>query len=143
MLVQLLVGSLMIAAAVAIHGAMMQVLVVRLRRHAPVTLGRFTRNGDAILMIGAALWILAAVTVEVWVWALLFVALGEIPNLAEALYFALVSFTTLGYGDITLSAGWQLLGPLMAVNGLLIFGWSAAILVGLLTKLMQAKERRE
>ena len=50
------------------------------------------------------------------------------------LYFAFVNYTTLGYGDITPVREWRLIGPLTAMNGVLLFGWSAAILFEVLRK---------
>ena len=56
-------------------------------------------------------------------------ATGAVEGLEPALYFALVSFTTLGFGDITLSADWRLMSALIGANGFLIFGWSTAYMV--------------
>ena len=53
---------------------------------------------------------------------------------SDLLYFAFVNYTTLGYGDITPVREWRLIGPLTAMNGVLLFGWSAAILFEVLRK---------
>jgi hypothetical protein len=42
-------------------------------------------------------------------------------------YFAFLNYTTLGYGDVTPLAKWRLLGPMTAMNGVLMIGWSAAL----------------
>lgn len=81
-----------------------------------------------ILMI-AAVWILGIVTLGVWLWAGLFYQLGLFPTVEECVYFALVSFTTLGYGDLVLPVGWRLLGGMAAANGFLTFGLLIAMLV--------------
>lgn len=49
-------------------------------------------------------------------------------NFPEGLYFAIVTMTTLGYGDVVLPPPWRNLGPLMVVSGLLMFGCSTAFL---------------
>jgi len=36
--------------------------------------------------------------------------------------------TTLGYGDVVPVPEWQLLGPMTAMNGILLFGWSTAVI---------------
>jgi hypothetical protein len=36
--------------------------------------------------------------------------------------------TTLGYGDVLPVARWRLLGPMAAMNGVLLFGWSTAVI---------------
>ena len=48
---------------------------------------------------------------EALVWASAYVALGAIGSLEEAVYFSIMSFTTLSYGDIVLPLGWRILGP--------------------------------
>jgi len=45
-----------------------------------------------------------------------------------------VNYTTLGYGDITPVARWRLLGPMTAMNGVLLFGWSTAVIFEVLRK---------
>jgi hypothetical protein len=53
--------------------------------------------------------------------------LGAIETLETAVYFSTVTFTTLGFGDITLDEDWRLLSSFEAANGLLMFGWSTAL----------------
>ncbi|MGF1621745.1 MAG: ion channel [Rhodomicrobiaceae bacterium] len=50
-------------------------------------------------------------------------------------YFSLVSFTTLGFGDIILMKEWRILSGMMAANGLIIFGLTAAVLIDFLSRL--------
>jgi hypothetical protein len=81
---------------------------------------------DILLLALIMLLLLLGNFLQMTVWAGLFVLLGEFDSFATALYFSGVSFTTLGYGDIVLSAQWRLLGPLEAANGILMFGVSTA-----------------
>lgn len=76
----------------------------------------------------------AASFLEVLAWASTFMYLEAIQNLEEALYFSIVTFTTLGYGDITLSDTYRLLASLEAANGIIIFGWSTAITIAVVQK---------
>lgn len=73
---------------------------------------------------------------QVWVWAIAFAVSGALPNMGEAIYFSLVTYTTLGYGDVTVSDGYRTFAAIGAVTGLLNFGLSTAFLVGLLGKLL-------
>jgi hypothetical protein len=73
------------------------------------------------------LWLFLAMIIQTWVWALLYLALGALGSLEEAVYFSTVTFTTLGFGDITLDKTWRLLSSFEAANGLLMFGWSTAL----------------
>jgi len=56
------------------------------------------------------------------------------------MYFAFVNYTTLGYGDITPVASWQLLGPMTAMNGVLLFGWSTAVIFEVLRRSVWAHQ---
>ena len=71
----------------------------------------------------------AAAFLESMLWAGLYLMVGALPTMSEALYFSLVTFTTLGYGDITLHEQWRMLGAFQAANGILMFGWTTAIIV--------------
>jgi hypothetical protein len=73
-----------------------------------------------------------ATLAESAIWAKFYVFVGAIPTLEEALYFSTVTFTTLGYGDVTVGNEWRLLAALQAANGIIIFGWTTAIVVALL-----------
>lgn len=66
---------------------------------------------------------------QVAVWALLFQLLGEFASFREAYYHSAVNFATLGYGDIVMSDEHKLLGPLQAINGVLMIGVSTAALM--------------
>ena len=86
-----------------------------------------------ILMI-ASFWALAQITIGVWIWAVCFMRLEIYDSLEPALYFALISFTTLGYGDVLLPDHWRLLGGMTAVNGLLNVGLVTAIMLELMRR---------
>jgi hypothetical protein len=68
-------------------------------------------------------------TLAVWIWAIAFYALGVFITVEASVYFSLVAFTTLGFGDILLPQEWRLLGGICAANGLLMIGLLTAILV--------------
>ena len=80
------------------------------------------------------LYVLLVATVNVWLWALAFILVGAFHALEPALYFSLVAFTTVGFGDITLGVDWRLLSGLAAANGFIAFGWSAAYMVELVRR---------
>jgi hypothetical protein len=50
-----------------------------------------------------------------------------------------VNFTSLGYGDVVMSARWKLMGPLEAANGVLMFGMTSAALMAILQQLIKAQ----
>lgn len=76
---------------------------------------------------------------QVGLWGILFIALGEFSELYEAIYHSAVNFASLGYGDIIMSKNWKLLGPLEAINGVLMLGMSAAALMVILQQLIKVQ----
>jgi len=67
--------------------------------------------------------------IEAGVWALLFTKIGALPDITKAFYFSIVTYTTLGYGDVVLDESWRFLSSLEAANGIIMFGWTTAIVV--------------
>jgi hypothetical protein len=75
--------------------------------------------------------VFVAHVIEIWIWAIFYhfgASISEIPNLETALYFSTSSFTTVGFGDLVLSEDWRLLSSFEAINGMILFGWSAAFI---------------
>jgi len=73
-------------------------------------------------------------------WALAFWSIGAFEGLERALYFSMVSFTTLGFGDVTLPQNWRLLSGIIAANGLILFGLNTAFLIEILQRLFLRTE---
>lgn len=71
---------------------------------------------------------------EAGMWAVSFVLIGALPDIETAVYFSITSYTTVGYGDVVLPAPWRLLGPFEAAVGILMFGWSTAIIIAVISK---------
>jgi len=82
-----------------------------------------------VVLTMALVWTLFMMTAAVWLWAISLYALDVFVEFEASVYFALVAFTTLGFGDILLPQEWRLLGGMAAANGLLMFGLLTAILV--------------
>lgn len=68
-------------------------------------------------------------------WAVLFIQLGQFDDALTAFYHSAVNFTSLGYGDITMNERWRLLGALEAANGVLMFGLSTGTIFAVMTRL--------
>lgn len=89
------------------------------------------------VMVATATALMLAHTLEVLIWALAYRIVGAAPAGSDLLYFTFVNYTTLGYGDITPVEDWRLLGPMTAMNGILLFGWSTAVLFEVLRKTLE------
>jgi hypothetical protein len=75
-------------------------------------------------------------TIQIWALALVTLTVGALPSIAESTYFSLVTYTTFGYGDVTLAPEHRIFGAMGAVTGLLAFGLSTALLVGLFGRIL-------
>jgi len=133
MLRQLLVGAAVSICNIAIHALVMTYVV----KVAYALASKKTRRHSLILpsvMIGTVSVLMAAHICEVAVCALAYLIVDAVPKGTGLLYFAFVNYTTLGYGDVLPLPDWQLLGPLTAMNGVLMFGWSTAVLFEVLRR---------
>lgn len=81
----------------------------------------------ALIIVNVVL--LAAHMVEVGLWAAVYAIRDLVADPADAYYSAFVNYTTLGYGDVLQGTRTRLLGPMTAGSGILMFGWSTALLI--------------
>jgi hypothetical protein len=141
MVLQLILGSIAISVTIAIEVAAMEIAMKILGRVGPWLSTPPYTHKTMISLIGVTLWLLGAISASVWVWAALYIGIGEFHSLEPALYFSVVAFTTLGFGDIILPLEWRLLSGLCAANGLLLFGLSAAFLVEFIRQMWQSQSK--
>jgi voltage-gated potassium channel Kch len=131
----LALASAMVAATVAVHFFGLLALLYVLRRKGAKFRAHESLTGQGALVLFVVLGIFAIHTVEIWLYALLYLALDALHDFEAALYFSTVTFATLGYGDIVLSAQWRLISAIEAANGLILFGWSTAFLISVMVRL--------
>ena len=74
--------------------------------------------------------IFGVLTVEIWLWAACYLALGIAAEFETALYFSTATFATVGYGDIVAGEDWRLLTALEGINGFILIGWSTVTPLG-------------
>ena len=135
----LLVGIGTLLASLLTYGmatALLVHLVVRLIRKGYAGLG-FWKN-IAVMMI-VTLVTATAHLLQITLWAVVLLMVGEIVSFEKAFYCSAENYTALGYGDIVLSERWRLLGPLEAINGLLLFGLSTAVMFAILSRLITTR----
>ena len=90
---------------------------------------RFSHHHATLIIVSFVLFMFLGIVIDVWIWAGVYVALQAISSLEEALYFSTTSFTTIGYGDIVLTREWRLLSSFEGANGMIIFGWTTALVI--------------
>lgn len=138
MLRQIAFGSTVSLANIAVH-AMAMVVVIRVTRNvASKCLSLPTLRLCAVMIATVAVLMVAHIC-EVAVWSLAYTLVQATPAGTDQLDFAFVNFTTLGYGDIVPTPRWRLLGPMTAMNGVMLFGWSVAVMFEVLSLALERK----
>lgn len=136
MLQQILLGGVMIIATTAIHAGCTMAVISTYRALHVERWGEISRATKVFILWGYVLLFFLASVFEIFLWAVMYRALGTLPDLEEALYFSSVTFTTLGYGDVVLQSSWRLLASFQGVNGVIMFGWTTAIIVALVHRIL-------
>lgn len=141
-----LIGAVLVAITVVIHALGTTYLVRYLAGRFLDDSGRWGSRNTLLALTQAAIVLVVLHALEIVVWAGVYKALvpvGELADLETAVYFSFVTFTTLGYGDITLSEGWRLLSGIQALNGILLVGWSTALMFAVVQKSWQGFAHRD
>lgn len=104
---------------------------------------RFAKNMRILSLTAVFLMLLHYL--EIALWALIYMTIPELDKIGhweEAIYFSTVTYTTLGYGDITLPPVWRVMSGFEAMNGILLFGWSTAMFYAVVQKIVSLKNNR-
>ena len=78
------------------------------------------------LLLRVFLWIVLLHLIQAGLWAVVYWLAHEVPTLETAVYFSLVTYTTIGFGDVVLGPGWRVLAGIEGLTGVLLIGWSTA-----------------
>ena len=128
MLLNIVIAVFMILATTVIHAGGMKLSMNKIRK--PGGRWRQRLRRVHVYSIGEIVLLMFCVSlVEVFLWAATYLALNAIQGFERALYYSMVTFTTLGYGDIVLHERWRLLASFEAANGIIMFGWTTAIIM--------------
>lgn len=131
-------GLLMVFLTTVIHGLFMvavnHMYSWRVTRFGPAK-GPFDK---ALLVSVLNLCMFMAIIIEAWIWALVYLydpLITVLSTLESAMYFSMVTFTTLGYGDVVLVGRGRALATIQAANGVIIFGWTTALIFYFIQKI--------
>ena len=134
MMSKLLVAGCLMALCVVIHAVGLTLALGALRGRRLVKRAR----APILLFITLAGSIVLLHMLEITVWALFYVWRQALPDLQSSLYFSAVTYTTTGYGDIVLPRGWQLLGAVEALTGILMSGLSTGFFFAIVSRMFAA-----
>jgi hypothetical protein len=135
---QFALATVMLTTCVLVHGFGLASLSRALRGEATVErlhrINALSPRG-ALFTLAIVLAILALHGIEIWAFALLYLAIGAIPTLEGALYFSTISYSTVGYSDIYIMREWRLLGAFESIMGMVLLGWSTAFFFRMLGRI--------
>lgn len=129
MFFQIALGSVLMAGTILLAGITVWLLETIIEKHATWFLREPRRLKLMAAVMCMSLWSLLTISGGVWLWGTTFYHMQAFATLEESIYFTLVSFTTLGYGDVLLPKEYRILGGLAAVNGMLNIGVLTALLI--------------
>ncbi len=141
MFTQILIGTVVIFTTIIIQVLFISIAIEVLTKRGAWLIEPPFIAKTTIAMVVVVLWLIVGISLSAWSWAGVFLIVGVFQNLEPALYFSIVTFTTLGYGDITLGPQWRILASFAAVNGLIIFGLNTAFLVEFTSRLRSTQEK--
>ena len=138
-LVPLAVGTAVVLGTIVIHALALVSNVSFFRRERRLGRAGASFWTDVWIVAVAMSFALAAHLVEIALWAMLFIICGEFHDFGSAFNHSAVNYSSLGYGDVVMTPSWRLLGPLEAVDGLLMFGVSTAMIFAVIQRLLRSR----
>ena len=131
---QIVVGGATSLVNLIIHAVLLGAIVWTVRRLSvnDTSVPEFLQYTLGIVATGTLL--VAGHLLEVMLWALTYAWAGVAPPGTDLIYFAFGNYTTLGYGDVLPVEQWHLLGPMTALNGIMLMGWSTALIIEILRR---------
>jgi len=133
MFTNLAIGTGLIVITVVIHLVAMQFTRELAHSHAR-RVQQDLKTFPALQVTAVILLMFVALFLQVFIWAVVYLLLGAMAGMEQSLYFSMVTFTTLGYGDLVLPAQWSLLSAIEATNGIIMFGWTTAIVIAIVQR---------
>jgi hypothetical protein len=118
---QLFIATMTVGATVLMHLSGLAGLIALMRVHKHWLMTSRPLWDQSAILLGVAFGLFALHTVEIWAYA--------------ALYFSTVTYSTIGYGDLTLPMHWRILGAVEGANGVILLGWSTAFFVSVVARL--------
>ena len=125
---QLFLGGIVSFLNFGVHALFTGVIIGATRRMAERTDHLRAHLRLAALLAVTMIYLMIAHVCEIGVWAAYYGLAGLTFKSATPFEFAFENYTALGYGDPIPPEGKRLTGPITALNGLLLIGWSVAII---------------
>ncbi len=138
MAAELLLSTLMVLLTVCIHAiglyALSRLLGLEEREEAKEHIHPLSGRGfSATLTVSLGLFVLHGI--EIWLYAFLYLIIGSVDGLREAVYFSTITYGAIGYNDAAMAENWRLVSAIEGINGIILIGWSTAFFVTLIARM--------
>lgn len=100
------------------------------------------RHHFAVLIVMLFAGIVILHVAQTSLWAAFYYTQGLFSDFETSLYFSMVSFTTIGYGDVLLPRNWRLLGVIEGFSGVVLCGVSTGFIFAVINAMFQARLRQ-
>ena len=141
MLLNIIIGFIVIVLTVIIQGYGTMFWLSKYNKEiSRLNEGTFGRMRGTRLLISTAIFFIFLHLIQAVIWALMYMLLPgitEFETFEKSIYFSLVTFSTLGYGEITIASAHRILAGLEAINGITLIGWSTAFMFAIFRELMK------
>ena len=138
MIAELALATLMVFLTVAIHAAgiyaLSRLLRLEEREEAAEHVHPFSPRGIAATVI-VILGLIVLHGIEIWIYAFLYLGIGSVDGLREAVYFSTITYGAIGYSDAAMAERWRLVSAIEGINGIILIGWSTAFFVTLIARM--------
>ena len=141
MMTPILIGSALLILTIIMEVVFIETMQNLLNAYGNRMLGRGTFLRKVLVLSLVTLWLLLALSLAVWIWAIGFMVIGIFPKLEPAVYFSLVTFTTLGLGGMEIPNAWRLLSGFVGANGFLLLGLNTAVLIDVMARMRDGDMR--
>lgn len=136
--VELAVATVMVLATVLMHAVGLLLLIEMTRRLARDEIDQgihpLSVHGIGLIML-IVFGLFALHGTEIWLYAALYLELGAIEGLRNAVYFSTQTYAAIGFGDKAIHPDWKMIAAIEGINGVILIGWSTAFFVTMMGKL--------
>jgi voltage-gated potassium channel len=142
MLTELATAAVIVAVCLIIHVAGILLMAEWLFSHRDNLERTASTRQFALLIVALFAGIMCLHIIQTSLWAVFYYLQNLFSDFETSLYFSMVSFTTLGYGDVLLPSRWRLLGVIEGFSGVLLCGVSTAFIFAAVNAMFQFRLRK-